>query len=438
MMAEPVSGESGVGWSDPTGPPPIPAPRGRSARTSAPPNDEPQSDPTRRPTRSAPAPRDRWWAKPPVLAAAGLLLLIVELAGYASGSVLWWAVGNVILVVVALVVALAWWRRERRRAAAGRDRSATGGPTQGGRGLFGRNKEGAGAQPGERRNPLARLFGSWKWPGRNKDAGSASPTGGPSGAGKGGGLHPSRPAGKGPLARWWDTLRGAGNNPGGGASGKPLMDGKADKAKAGDKATGGWRWPWRRGDKTPKPTVSGKPDEATKTEPAAKADNKPSDPPKPATAAAPVKVPRQPQHAPQRSTGMTITNDDSSLQRWGRDLGKIAPALGHVQKQRTQVTANDEAAAQALAKVAQQATNGEQPASPALAAELDAIAKEWKRLADEEAALDRRRRALVGRSEGLSKLYEREHETDEDRLRVPRNNLQAEMRADVSRAVQDT
>lgn len=130
--------------------------------------------------------------------------------------------------------------------------------------------------------------------------------------------------------------------------------------------------------------------------------------------------------------------DDTSLQGWGRRLPLVAETLTEVAQQRDKTVAADQALADGLARIASQANDGDLPVSPPLAAEAAAIAAEARKIAAEEEALQNRRRALTGRSEALPVMYRREHETDEDRLNAPRVSRQAEKRADVTTAEQDT
>jgi hypothetical protein len=128
--------------------------------------------------------------------------------------------------------------------------------------------------------------------------------------------------------------------------------------------------------------------------------------------------------------------DDSSLQGWGRNLGTIAPALEELGRTYTQIHDHDATASAAVQKLA---TQGETdlPAAKPLTAELTSLAAELKSIADEQEALNARRRRARDRAEVLPTTYRREHETDEDRLNAPRNGRAAEKRADVTSAEQD-
>lgn len=130
-------------------------------------------------------------------------------------------------------------------------------------------------------------------------------------------------------------------------------------------------------------------------------------------------------------------NDDASLQRWGRNLKTIEPALQEVAEEHRKAHESTVAAAEAVTKIANQAQS-DLPVSKSLAAEADALAASLRSLAADEEALERRRAALIGRAASLPGAYGREHETDEDRLTAPRNSTAAEKRADVTAAQQDT
>lgn len=130
--------------------------------------------------------------------------------------------------------------------------------------------------------------------------------------------------------------------------------------------------------------------------------------------------------------------DDTSLQGWGRRLPLIGQSLTELAQHREKTVEEDQATAAALERIASQAEDGDLPVSPPLAAETAAIAAEARKIAADEEALNSRRRALAGRADALPKMYQREHETDEDRLDRPRRSRQAEKRADVTTAEQDT
>jgi hypothetical protein len=130
-------------------------------------------------------------------------------------------------------------------------------------------------------------------------------------------------------------------------------------------------------------------------------------------------------------------SDDSSLQAWGRGLKTIGPALQEIHKQHEAAHQATVAATEAVTKIANQAQS-DLPVSRALAAEADSIAAGLRSVQADEEALAKRRAALIGRAEALPGTYNKEHETDEDRLTAPRVSRAAEKRADVGAAEQDT
>jgi hypothetical protein len=134
----------------------------------------------------------------------------------------------------------------------------------------------------------------------------------------------------------------------------------------------------------------------------------------------------------------TTSTETPSLQRWGRNLRGVEPAVEQVRKQHAGVVANDDAVARAIETMAAQANNGDLPVSKALAAEMQALAEAARKIHAEEEALQARRRNLAARAGAVPTMYAREHETDEDRLNQPRNGRRAERQADVQTAEKDT
>jgi hypothetical protein len=130
--------------------------------------------------------------------------------------------------------------------------------------------------------------------------------------------------------------------------------------------------------------------------------------------------------------------EDTSLQGWGRRLPLIGESLEEIVARRARTVAEDQAFADGVKRISSQANDGDLPASPRLAADLQHIAQEAEKIAAEEEALQARRAALHGQAEVLHGTYRREHETDEDRLHAPRRSRAAEKRADVTVAEQDT
>ena len=115
----------------------------------------------------------------------------------------------------------------------------------------------------------------------------------------------------------------------------------------------------------------------------------------------------------------TTSTETPSLQRWGRNLRGVEPAVEQVRKQHAGVVANDDAVARAIETMA-------------------ALAVAARKIHAEEEALQTRRRNLAARAGAVPTMYAREHETDEDRLNQPRNSRRAERQADVTTAEKDT
>lgn len=133
-----------------------------------------------------------------------------------------------------------------------------------------------------------------------------------------------------------------------------------------------------------------------------------------------------------------MATETPSLQRWGRNLRGMEPAVEQIRQQHAGVVANDDALARAIETMASQADGGELPVSKALATEMRELAKSARQIHHDEEALQARRRNLAARAGAMPTMYAREHETDEDRLNNPRNSRAAEKRADVSAAEKDT
>lgn len=129
--------------------------------------------------------------------------------------------------------------------------------------------------------------------------------------------------------------------------------------------------------------------------------------------------------------------EDTSLQAWGRNLKTIEPALTEVAGKHKAAHEETMATAEAVTRIAAQAQS-DLPVSKSLAAEAESLAAGLRAVAADEEALASRRADLIGRAAALPATYQREHETDEDRLNAPRNSAAAEKRADVQTAQQDT
>lgn len=142
-----------------------------------------------------------------------------------------------------------------------------------------------------------------------------------------------------------------------------------------------------------------------------------------------------PRHAPGGDNEMGVRHDDdASLQRWGRNLRTIAPALEDLAKTAEQT---NRLAAAITSGVKRLAGQGEidLPADPNLVAEAEAIAAELKAIQAEDPT--HRLRALAARAEVLAGQYHQRHEVDEARLSGERGGRHKEKRADVSTAEKD-
>jgi len=124
-------------------------------------------------------------------------------------------------------------------------------------------------------------------------------------------------------------------------------------------------------------------------------------------------------------------DDDASLQRWGANLGSLEAAAAEIAADYARA---EEKAAQYQAIVAKLAAQYETelPASNRLAAEVDALRGRAGQASSAEAW-----RSVSKDSATLPATYQREHETDEDRLAGGRGGRHRERRADVSTAEQD-
>lgn len=123
--------------------------------------------------------------------------------------------------------------------------------------------------------------------------------------------------------------------------------------------------------------------------------------------------------------------DDSSLQRWGANLGGSEEAAREVE---AAYRAAEEKAAAFRATFGKIRTQGETelPASNRLMADLDSVHSKAK-----DATRSDEWRSVAADCGTLPATYRREHETDQDRLDTPRRSRQAEKRADVHSAEQD-
>lgn len=134
---------------------------------------------------------------------------------------------------------------------------------------------------------------------------------------------------------------------------------------------------------------------------------------------------------------MVQHQDDVSLQRWGRNLTTVSPAIEELAKGADKHGEVAGAVASAVAKLASQGED-ELPAAPTVVAEAQAIAAELRQVEAEQAAAAQKLRSLMGRADALGASYRRNHETDEARLAGERGGRHRERRADVGHAEQDT
>lgn len=363
--------------------------------------------------KKTPAKRRRSLLLDPAVIVTGITLLLVgELVLWAAVGWLWWAVINMGIALVVAAGVLAW----RRRTPGGLDRLL------GGRSRPGRTSKtttrtttrGAGV-PG--RGVLSRLL-----PGRGR--GTASPSGG----GRGGG----RPRG---------VLGGLLPGGGGRSAGRPA-GGRSSTGRPGRSPGGGW-WPFAGGGRgksssprnPKKGNGNGKKSNGSSvlgdivhglTTPAP--GRKPS--PGPAATAAKKETERK------ESEPMTVRHDDdASLQRWGRNLKTISPAIEELLQAARQQDELAEAIASGVSKLAVQGES-ELPADRALVAEAEAIAAELRELMTDDRA--GRLARLRDRADELVRSYGRLHEVDEARLAGERGGRAREKRADVAAAESDT
>jgi hypothetical protein len=130
--------------------------------------------------------------------------------------------------------------------------------------------------------------------------------------------------------------------------------------------------------------------------------------------------------------------EDGSLQNFGRHaLPTIGPALDEVAGKAKTLGAQDQAAADALKKMATHAETT-LPAANLLRANIQAVAAEANSIAAAEADLVARRSKNAAAAAELPQNYRRNHEMDEARVNNPRGSRDREKRADVSSAEKDT
>lgn len=415
-------------------------------RAAAPRGTEPTDEGAPKPptTRSRPP----WWARPELLAVAGLLLLLAELVVFGLFGWLVWLVANIALVSLLLVVSLACRGKlgelfRRRSAGKGRPGGAGGGRRPG---LFGHGRAaGRGAGPGSstgvggagRRR--SGLLGGLANAGRRAAGTGKRVRGAPAGRSRGGGDGGRSPSGN-PHGRRGSPKKPSGSNVGrsdgaGPRKIRPLnsfLRGLKEGAAKGTGTNGAAGPSGKSAPEKKKPNDDGR----GKNKPGG---DKPSGD-KPNT---------QEPDGPQKTAGKSDAKDeenakgrekevpeieysaDQSLQRWGRNLAGLEEYGEEVARLYQQAEQAAETYRAAATQIRDQAET-ELPASPMLKAEVEAVTARAQRAtnADDWKAVAADAGTLPGR-------YRQEHETDEDRLNSPRTSQQAEMRADVTSAVQD-
>lgn len=379
---------------------------------------------------------------PPVLATAALLVLTGEVVLWASVGLLWAIVINVTAVGLFFLV-VSMWRRHNARGKRTKGslldrlmRQPGGGGGPGGRARTPGGGGGAGGGPrGGLRGLLDRL--SPRGRGTNKKDAKARQPGADSSA-------PRKPGGGGrPGIRWpfSRSNRPSKNAPGGnGAKPKDAAGGRTP-GKAKDTASKAVPKP------SPKPVdgvasragqdfLAGLRGEHDKEKEAKEKPTKDAADGEQKPAAEPRHVSTEKRtEAPTKESTMVQHQEDASLQRWGRNLKTISPAIEDLAKAADGTSELADAIATGVSKLAQQGED-DLPAHKTLTAEAAAIAAELKTIqADNPAA---RLRSLAARAEALGITYRQQHETDEARLAGERGSRAREKRADVTNAEQDT
>ena len=124
-------------------------------------------------------------------------------------------------------------------------------------------------------------------------------------------------------------------------------------------------------------------------------------------------------------------NDDQSLQRWGANLKGAEAAAAEVARKYAEAEAAKEQFTAAFGRIRDQGETA-LPTSDRVVAEVQSI---HQRATSAQSADEWR--AVAADAGTLPTSYQREHETDEDRIHAPRRSLAAEKRADVTHASQD-
>lgn len=124
-------------------------------------------------------------------------------------------------------------------------------------------------------------------------------------------------------------------------------------------------------------------------------------------------------------------NDDQSLQRWGANLKNTEDAAGEVARLYAEAEAAKERFTSTFGQMSTQGEN-DLPTSDRLMSEVQSIHVRATGATTADAW-----RAVAADAGTLPTTYQREHETDEDRLYTPRKSQAAEKRADVTTAAAD-
>jgi hypothetical protein len=416
--------------------------------------------------------------KPQVLAVGGLVVALIEVVAYVLLGLLWWVVLNAAIVVIGFIAAVVWRRRGRgrgifdallRRVGLGRGNGATRtGGSGGGRwpGQRGRNTSGAGrsgpsnqgrngsggkrsgsagkaeGDSGRGGGPLSRIRKALNRKGR-PDSAARSESGRASGAGS----RISRALRRRPKSVAAGSRAGAGSTTPGGGSGQSR----------------GW-WSALRGGsarrkKTPVlpqhptdrkvPSVQRRPD-GSKPSPHPQRPGKPAtESAQPPTEARPSteQGKQDPRPTPGPTQGAKVTqphaddsglafSPDQSLQRFGRNTQRLGPAFQELSKRSTEDATSWSTVANTTRKMAEQAET-DLPTSPQLVAHMQGIAARASEAAELYARAAELAASVTADAESTHNLYQREHETDEERLNGGRGGRAREKRADVGYAEQD-
>ncbi len=446
-MTQPQPGQQST---PPPGPSPVTVVMGPQPRTPATPTG----------TRPRTTRRPWWTSHPPSLALAALILILAELGLYTWLHLTGWLLANALVAVVAAVLVVAWVqgghklfrRTHRTRESAARTTGGGFGPL----GLrvprpVGTHPSGAPGPGGTRRPGLLGRLGLRGGAPTGPGATLGAPRGHRSPSGAGG----STPGGAGHPRRAWPF---GGSKPHGSAGHNQPGTTRHPRRHPSVGARVGAATNWvrrnveaaRNAAKPAKPAATpapaGSPTKSAQ-QPSSRPPAQPATQPAPPATAAPAQPVPAVKHAPAGRPTMTEPTrpaqtlrprDDTSLQAWGRALPAVEAAIRESATHADQEAQATRSAAEALTRIASQAEDGTLPAARPLAAEIAAQAAELRRIAAEREALVIQERRLADRAAGLPGLYRREHETDEDRVNSPRVSHEAEKRADVHRAQQDT